>query len=134
MADKVSAVIRSETMRRVKGKNTSLELKVRSALHERGLRYRLNYPLPGKPDIIFPKQKIVVFVDSCFWHGCPEHLRKPASNIIYWSEKIKRNIKRDKIITKKYEDMGWRIIRIWEHDIKRDFETVISSLIEVVKT
>lgn len=134
MVDKVTAEVRSETMRRVKSKNTSLELKVRSALYKRGLRYRLNYPLPGKPDIIFPKQKIVIFIDSCFWHGCPEHLRKPASNIIYWSEKIKKNIARDKMVNKKYKEMDWKIIRLWEHDLKKDFEKTISNLVHAVKS
>jgi DNA mismatch endonuclease (patch repair protein) len=80
MPDTFSKNERSEIMRKVKGKNTKPELAVRSALHKRGLRYRLNRPLPGKPDIVFVKARVVVFLDSCFWHGCPRHLRMPKSN------------------------------------------------------
>lgn len=121
MTDTFSPEQRSEIMRRVKSRNTSLELKVRSTLHKRGLRFRLNYPLPGKPDIVFVKAKIAIFLDSCFWHGCPEHLRMPQSNRDYWLQKIKRNVERDKKINIEYANSGWKILRFWEHEMKGNF-------------
>ncbi len=74
--------------------------------------------LPGKPDIVFREEKIVVFLDSCFWHGCPKHLRQPSSNQIYWQSKIQKNIKRDRRTSAKLHSMGWSVLRIWEHDLK----------------
>ncbi len=128
MPDTFSPQERSEIMRRVKGKNTSLEMKVRSALHRRGLRYRLNYPLPGKPDLVFVKARLAIFIDSCFWHGCPQHLRMPHSNEQYWHAKIQRNIERDVRINKLYEDMDWRILRVWEHELKQDFDGCVTKI------
>lgn len=128
MPDTFSTQERSEIMRRVKGKNTSLEMKVRSALHRRGLRYRLNYPLPGKPDIVFVRARLAIFVDSCFWHGCPQHLRMPKSNQDYWSGKIHRNVERDVKTNELYEEIDWHIIRIWEHELKEDFDACICKL------
>ncbi|HEX8230927.1 MAG TPA: very short patch repair endonuclease [Chloroflexia bacterium] len=128
MPDTFSPKKRSEIMRRVKGKNTSLEMKVRSALHRRGLRYRLSYSLPGKPDLVFVKARIAVFIDSCFWHGCPRHVRMPNSNQEYWQAKIRRNVERDVKTNELYEELDWRIIRVWEHDLKEDFEASITRL------
>jgi DNA mismatch endonuclease, patch repair protein len=90
MPDQFTPNERSEIMRRVKSKDTSLEKKVRSVLHKRGLRYRLYYDLPGKPDIVFVRARVVIFIDSCFWHGCPQHCRMPNSNQEYWEKKIQK--------------------------------------------
>jgi DNA mismatch endonuclease (patch repair protein) len=132
MTDTFSPQQRSEIMRRVKGKDTSLERMLRSALHRRGLRFRLNYPLPGKPDIVFVRQRVVAFVDSCFWHGCPQHLRMPKSNRDYWERKIGRNVQRDKENNAAYENLDWKLIRLWEHDLKDDFERCVRDVEEVV--
>ena len=120
-------------MRRVKGKNTSLEMKVRSALHRRGLRYRLSYALPGKPDLVFVKAHIAVFIDSCFWHGCSQHVRMPNSNQEYWQVKIRRNVERDAKTNELYKELDWRIIRVWEHELKEDFEGCITRLQQAVR-
>jgi DNA mismatch endonuclease, patch repair protein len=128
MPDQFSPDERSEIMRRVKSKDTSLERKVRSALHKRGLRYRLYYDLPGKPDIVFVRARVVVFIDSCFWHGCPKHLRMPQSNREYWEKKIGGNIARDNQNNEQYEQSGWFLIRIWEHELKEDFAGSISRI------
>ena len=74
--------------------------------------------LPGKPDIVFREEKIVVFLDSCFWHGCPKHLRQPKSNEAYWRAKIEKNIKRDRRTRSSLRRMGWSVLRVWEHDLK----------------
>lgn len=131
--DTVSPQERSAIMRRVKSKNTSLEKKVRSALHSRGLRYRLNYPLSGKPDLVFVRARVVVFIDSCYWHGCPEHLRMPSSNQEYWKAKIERNIKRDANVNASYANTEWHVVRIWEHQLKQSFDEVIDELTDLVR-
>lgn len=133
MPDMFTIEQRSEIMRRVKSKNTSLERRVRSALHKRGLRYRLGYPLPGNPDIVFVRARLAVFVDSCFWHGCPEHCRMPEHNRQYWQRKIERTMARDLGNVEVYRQLGWRMLRVWEHDLKRDFDGCISQIEEVVK-
>ena len=117
MTDDRSPAQRSQTMRRVKGANTTCELRLRSALHRRGLRYSLRKQLPGKPDIILVRSRIAVFVDGCFWHGCPQHCRRPATNRDYWDRKIDRNIARDQQVNTQLKALGWRVVRIWEHEI-----------------
>jgi DNA mismatch endonuclease (patch repair protein) len=101
--------------------DTGPETRLRSALHRRGLRFRKDYPvqLPGRkvrPDIVFTARRVAVFVDGCFWHGCPEHGRIPSgSNAAYWHQKIEGNRSRDARQTKALEAEGWLVIRIWEH-------------------
>lgn len=132
MPDQYTAEKRSDIMRRVKGKNTALELKVRSALHRRGLRFRLNYPLPGRPDLVFVRARLAIFIDSCYWHGCPQHLRLPETNHEYWRAKITRNIERDAEVTASYEGSGWRLLRIWEHEVRHDFEECLRRVEDLV--
>jgi len=111
---------RSRIMASVKSRDTkSTELKFISLLKEKGITgWRRNYPLTGKPDFVFPLFKITVFIDGCFWHGCPRHCRMPSSNVNYWNTKIEKNKIRDKKITKALKMKGWQVIRIWEHEIK----------------
>lgn len=114
----------------VRGKDSKMELKVRKALWDLGLRYRKNYKeLLGTPDIAFPNQKLVIFLDSCFWHGCPLHYRQPKSNKKFWDEKIKRNQERDAEQTEHYVCQGWTILRFWEHEITSDFDRVINDIV-----
>lgn len=113
----------SEAARRTKvatrGRDTRPELRVRSALHRLGYRFRVCLrPLPDlrrSADIVFPRLKIAVFVDGCFWHGCPEHYSQPRTNTEYWANKIGRNVQRDRDTDARLEDAGWRVIRLWEH-------------------
>ncbi|MBI4685796.1 MAG: very short patch repair endonuclease [Nitrospirae bacterium] len=111
---------RSRIMASVKSRDAkSTELKFISLLKEKGITgWRRNYPLTGKPDIVFSRFKIAVFIDGCFWHGCPHHCRMPSSNVNYWNNKIEKNKIRDKKITKALKMKGWQVIRIWEHEIK----------------
>lgn len=117
---------RSEHMARVKGKNTSPERILRSALWEAGLRYRLDYKVPaGRPDIVFPGPKVAVSVDGCFWHGCPAHYSRPRSREEFWSQKLAANTERDSRLTLRLESCGWNVVRVWEHEIFSDLEEVI---------
>ncbi|GAB4415209.1 MAG: hypothetical protein Fur0044_10250 [Anaerolineae bacterium] len=107
-------------MASVKSKRTKLEEFFAEKLKERGLEvFKRNVSeLAGKPDFVYEDSKIVIFVDSCFWHGCKQHLRMPASNQDYWIAKIARNRKKDHQVTKKLKEEGWLVIRIWEHSLK----------------
>lgn len=110
-------------MSRVKSKDTKLEEKFRKELRRVGVRYRKNpRGYFGKPDLVFKKRKTVVYIDSCFWHGCKKHMRPPKSNRDYWISKIERNKNRDKEVNKHYAKIGWKIVRVWEHDIEKDIQ------------
>lgn len=107
-------------MARVRQKGTSAELSLRRALHAKGLRYRLNVPLLSKPrrvpDIVFLRPRVAVFVDGCFWHGCPHHASWPKTNEVFWREKIEANRARDADTNRRLEALGWKIVRVWEHE------------------
>jgi len=109
-------------MASVKSSNAkTTELKFLSLIKEKNITgWRRNYSLTGKPDFVFPRFKIAVFIDGCYWHGCPSHCRMPSSNIIYWNNKIEKNKIRDRKITKVLKMKGWQVIRIWEHEIKKE--------------
>jgi DNA mismatch endonuclease (patch repair protein) len=130
--DTVNKTTRSRVMSMVKSKGTMLENALLLKLWKNGIRYRKHNPtLFGKPDISITGKKIVIFIDSCFWHGCREHLRIPKSNIEYWTNKIERNKKRDQAVNAYYREKKWRILRFWEHSIKKDFELVANEIINV---
>jgi len=120
MTDVVSPAKRSEMMAGIKGKNTKPEMVVRKALHAAGFRYRLHVKgLPGKPDLVFPKYRTVVFVNGCFWHKHDCKLFKwPKTRPEFWREKILGNIERDNKNLALLKDSGWRAITIWECTIK----------------
>lgn len=122
MADVLTKEQRSRNMAAIKGKDTKPEMIVRRYLFSKGLRFRVQVrKLPGNPDIVLPKYKTVIFVDGCFWHGhegC-KYYRLPKSNIEFWKEKIDRNIARDIRNEEELRALGWRVIRVWECDIKR---------------
>ncbi|MGG2482818.1 very short patch repair endonuclease [Brevibacillus borstelensis] len=134
MADRLSKEQRSKLMQAVKGKNTLLESKVTKELWHKGLRFRKNVKsLTGKPDVAIKKYKIVMFIDSCFWHGCPLHCKIPKSNVEYWTSKIQRNIQRDLEVNEYYKKIGWNVIRIWEHELKNDFQGTIDKIVLKIK-
>lgn len=118
MTDIFSKTKRSLIMSTIKYKGSEIEKKTANFLKKNGVKYRSHSKsLPGKPDFYFSKIKTVLFVDSCFWHGCKYHGTKPKSNSKFWKRKIARNKQRDKEINRKYKKMGWQIIRIWEHNL-----------------
>jgi DNA mismatch endonuclease (patch repair protein) len=106
-------------MKSQRQRDTAAETALRSLLHRRGLRFRVHYTLPNlrrRADVAFPRLCIAVFVDGCFWHGCPEHGTWPKQNADWWREKIETNRRRDADTDKKLEDQGWSVIRVWEHE------------------
>ncbi|MDQ1147032.1 DNA mismatch endonuclease (patch repair protein) [Bacillus sp. SORGH_AS 510] len=118
--DKLTNEQRTRNMKAVKSKGTKLEEMVNKELWTRGIRYRKNNKnLLGKPDISIQKYKVVIFIDSCYWHGCEQHGSIPATNREFWVNKIKRNKERDNEVTEYYQNKGWNLLRIWEHDLKR---------------
>lgn len=121
--DKHSKETRSYNMSMIKSSGTKPEETVRKYLFSKGLRYRKNVKtLPGKPDIVLPKYKTIVFVNGCFWHGhkgC-KYFVMPKTNVEFWTEKITKNIARDEITYKKLQNMGWNVIVVWECELKKD--------------
>ncbi|WP_454119244.1 very short patch repair endonuclease [Microbacterium lacticum] len=109
-----------KTMQGNRGRDTKAELAVRRLVHAAGLRYRVNArPEPDlrrTADLLFTRARVAVFIDGCYWHGCPEHFSMPATNLDYWSTKIGRNQARDLETTTVLEARGWLVLRFWEHD------------------
>lgn len=114
---------RSRVMSRVRSAGTKLELAFEALLRDHLFpQFSVQASdLPGKPDILFITEKVAIFLDSCFWHGCEVHLRLPKSNVDYWKQKIDNNRRRDHRQTEALKALGWRVIRIWEHDINPPF-------------
>ena len=134
MTDNLTKEQRHKNMTHIRSTNTKIETDVTKALWNLGFRFRKNVKsLPGKPDIAIKKYKIVIFLDSCFWHKCPEHFKKPKSNLEYWEPKIKRNVERDKEINKYYKENNWHILRIWEHECKKNLNETINTLVLFIK-
>jgi DNA mismatch endonuclease, patch repair protein len=133
MADMFTPEVRSKIMGSIRS-ISKLEQIVRKALWERGLRYRKNVKgMFGTPDIAIKKYKVVIFLDSCFWHYCPKHCALPKTNDSYWQIKLYRNVKRDYIVNSHYYEKGWNLMRIWEHQVKEEFDSVIDSIIDFVE-
>jgi DNA mismatch endonuclease (patch repair protein) len=120
MPDDRTSAQRSETMRRVRSRDTGPEIALRRALHAAGLRYSLRRRLAGSPDVVFVRARVAVFVDGCFWHGCRRHCRRPATNRPYWAAKIERNLARDARVGRELRAAGWRVVRLWEHQVRAD--------------
>ena len=120
MADIFSKRKRSQVMASILSKgNKETELKLISILREHAIKgWRRHQPLPGKPDFVFPKQYLAIFVDGCFWHGCRWHCRMPQDNRRYWQNKISRNAARDRATTRLLRRAGWRVLRLWQHSLK----------------
>lgn len=121
--DNHSKEVRSYNMSKIRSTGTKPEEIVRKYLFSKGLRYRKNVKtLPGKPDIVFPKYKTVVFVNGCFWHGHQNcrYFVMPKSNTEYWENKINNNIARDKIIYERLSKLGWNVLIVWECELKKD--------------
>lgn len=109
----------SARMSRQPSKDTGVELAVRRLLHAEGMRYRVEYPVPGMPrrriDVAFPRAQVAVLIDGCFWHGCPQHATHPKSNAEWWRTKLERNMARDRETTEHLTAQGWTVLRFWEH-------------------
>lgn len=125
----------SVRMRANRRRDTRPETALRSALHALGLRYRVDFPirLPGRrpvrPDIVFTRARVCIFVDGCFWHCCPIHGVEPTRNVDYWGPKLARNVARDRAVDAALADDGWTVLRIWEHDDPGSAAAVIADLV-----
>jgi DNA mismatch endonuclease (patch repair protein) len=130
--DKISKEKRSELMSAIRSKNTKPEVALRKTLFAKGCRYRIHYGAL-KIDIAFPKKKVAIFVDGCFWHGCPLHSHLPKSNKEYWVPKLTKNKIRDIETTKQLENEGWLVLRFWEHELKSDSEISDRIIVKLSK-
>lgn len=120
---------RSRLMSRIRGSDTDPELRLRRRIWGEGLRYRLHAETPGgRPDLTFAGPRVAVYVDGCFWHGCPDHYVRPRSRSAFWSRKLRENLARDRRQTLKLEDSGWTACRFWEHEIYQDLEGVVAAI------
>lgn len=124
----------SERMSAARRRDTKAELLVRREAHRRGLRYRVDAPLPGMPrrraDMLFTRAKVAVFIDGCFWHACPEHRTSPKANGSWWAAKLAKNVERDRDTDRHLESIGWTVLRFWEHELA---EPVVDRIEAVVR-
>jgi DNA mismatch endonuclease (patch repair protein) len=120
VADTFNKAERSRIMATVRSRgNKATELTLAKLFRAAGIKgWRRHAPIPGRPDFMFARERVAIFVDGCFWHGCAKHCRMPASNRKYWLQKIARNKQRDLATRKHLRAKGWRVVRIWEHDLK----------------
>ena len=121
MPDVFTKAKRSEVMSRIRSRgNRATELRLIALMREHGITgWRRNARVFGKPDFVFPAAKVAVFVDGCFWHGCPRHATMPANNRAFWKAKLVRNAARDREVTRTLRKAGWRVLRVWECALTR---------------
>lgn len=124
----------SKRMRRNRSSDTRMELRVRSLLHRAGLRFRKGLAIHTgdvrvRPDIVFTRVRVAVFLDGCFWHGCPEHGTQPRHNSNYWSAKLERNAARDSRVKEALERDGWTVLRFWEHERPEDVVVAVRKVV-----
>lgn len=124
----------TKTAKGNKRSDTRPEVAVRSELHRRGLRFRKDLAIAAgartvRPDVVFPRAKVAVFVDGCFWHCCPEHGVVPRTNVDYWFPKLRRNVERDGEVDAALANEGWRVVRIWEHEDSAVAASAIERLV-----
>lgn len=121
--------VRSALMRRIGRSDTEPELTLRRRLWSQGLRYRVDYGTPaGRPDLVFLGPRVAVFIDGCFWHGCPAHYVRPRSRSQFWAKKLQTNIHRDRRQTLQLEADGWIVLRFWEHEVFTRLEEVVEEI------
>src|SRR6476469_3572299 len=130
-----SSAAATARMRANRRRDTKPELALRSALHRRRYRFRVDLPLTLKqrrvrPDLVFTRQRVAVFVDGCFWHSCPVHGTRPKANRSYWDAKLKENVARDLRVTAELENEDWRVVRIWAHSTSIEAADVVQLALE----
>ena len=131
--DNLTKEQRRKNMQHISSENTTPELMVTRELKRRKIYFAEHVKtIIGKPDIVFRRKKVIVFVDSDFWHGHPKRFIMPMTNYQYWSNKISRNKERDKQVTKELRLKGWKVIRLWEYDIKHNFEKSIKTILVAI--
>jgi DNA mismatch endonuclease, patch repair protein len=133
MADTMTPAQRSRCMARVRSKHSGPEIRLRKALWAKGLRYRLHQPLPGRPDMLFVRARVAVFVDGCFWHGCPEHHTEPKTNSEFWRQKLQANRARDNRVNDELQTAGWTVVRLWQHTVDSNIQNAVDTIILEVR-
>ena len=134
MTDVLTKKQRSYNMACIKSKNTGPELVLRRQLAKNKVRgYRLHYKIFGKPDLVFSKKKLAVFIDGCFWHKCPDCFVKPSSRTEFWKKKIKNNVKRDNEVNNLLVKNGWKVLRILEHELRKNPDKACLKIIKRLK-
>lgn len=134
MPDVLTPQQRRRCMSRVKDRDTGPEVTLRKGLWSAGMRYRLRYKLPGKPDLVFISRRVVVFVDGCFWHCCPIHATHPKTNERFWHDKLESNRRRDQQVNEVLMEQGWRVLRFWEHEVNQNLDAVINRIADRLNT
>lgn len=119
-------------MAKVGQRDTDIERVLGTALWRVGVRYRKNVKLVGTPDLAIPKSRVLIFVDSCFWHGCRYHCRHPKSNSVFWDQKIERNRRRDLRVSRYHRRRGWKVLRFWEHRLRADLKGCVQIVLEAL--
>lgn len=119
-------------------RDTKPEVAVRRLLHARGIRFRIDYPIGTRErsirvDIVLPRAKLAIFIDGCFWHGCPEHARPTKSNTLWWADKIAANKKRDKGTAADLKRAGWIVLRFWEHESPEQVAHVVIETLRALR-
>lgn len=133
VADRFTPEVRSRVMSSVRGKDTGPEMAIRRLLHAAGYRYRLHpRTVPGQPDLAFMTKKVAIFIDGCFWHGCPRHYSQPASNVSFWNRKLQSNVNRRAKVLQELRKQGWRAIQIWECRLARNPLAVLERIRRVM--
>jgi len=126
----------SRRMAKIRQKGTDAEVALRRQLYRIGLRYRIDYEVLKKPrrvaDIAFPGRKIAIFVDGCFWHGCPEHASWPKRNAEFWRQKIETNQLRDTDTNERLRSLGWTVLRFWSHESPTDAAAVVANMVTMI--
>jgi DNA mismatch endonuclease (patch repair protein) len=132
--DRHTKAQRSANMSRIrKFGNKSTEMRLVRLFREQGITgWRRHLKLPGRPDFTFRRERIVLFIDGCFWHRCPQCNWKPASNTRYWLPKLEQNVVKDREADRELAKRGWTVIRIWEHQLKKKPEEVISCILKAL--
>ena len=129
MTDSLTKFQRSRLMSRIHDRDTRPELEIRRRLFASGMRgYRLRPRLPGKPDIVYSRAKLAIFIDGCFWHGCPKCYTRPATRRRYWDNKLAENISRDKAIDNSLRRMGWKTLHFWEHEVEKGPDSIVKRV------
>lgn len=140
MTDTLSKEVRSRNMAAVRSRNTGPEVMLRREVWRRGLRFftprgwkRLSgTQIAGSPDVIFPASRLAVFVDGCFWHGCPVHYTEPEDNREFWQKKLQTNRNRDQKVNEQLRAEGWTVLRLWEHELRKDGLRIAADRIEEI--
>ncbi|MET9481896.1 very short patch repair endonuclease [Streptomyces sp. NPDC006638] len=132
-----SSAARRRNMQAIRSRDTKPEQLIRRLVHANGLRYRVAArPLPGlrrTADLVFRPKKVAVFIDGCYWHGCPEHYVSPKTNSSYWSDKVAGNMARDRDTDQRLEEAGWKVLRFWEHEDPAECAFVIEKTVRPAK-